>query len=484
MEAKCARGEAEPLEPKIYRVWFMLRDLFFKNSRTLHRHDVLQVPDIIRKACMEDAGKSISSTCKRAKRLPFRAEANRRGVKHGRMLEFRLFSRGEMIDMLMEASLRGEGFHTPEDVAEAARLEMQHAFGQGILSRELSLENAHLTLKALFLYARSPGSERWANDREFWGGVVDIAARSDAGLCLIDVFRDDSDAHRAYKWMKPTHVDQTLPMANRIFVTPMFANEDEVSDDVSDGGDVEGVDDCNGISGDAAVERDIDDCNGISGDVGAERGDDDGGGVQSLVDRINTLGSCSSVVEAVVKFFRPRRGRMRGEVSSVENAPLSPPAAFKPDLDLVWRAGTVIGTRQAATEYRKEVKEMQVAEKTDDGDESGDDDGEESGSDDGERLEEAVVFSGEEAVDGSASVPGEQQGNGGASTPGEPDDQPKPHSTEPYINDWAAGQQMTGELPEEMLHLLQFGFFVVQTFPFWYICLIEHLALMTDRSRR
>ncbi|CAM9249236.1 unnamed protein product [Ectocarpus fasciculatus] len=256
----------------------MLRDSFFENNKTLHRHDVLQVPDMIRKVDMKDAGKSISGTHKRSKRLPFRTEADKRGVEHGKMLDFMLFSRGEMIDMFMEASLRGEGFETLEDAVEAARLEMQHAFGQGIISKELSLENAHLTLKALFLYTRSPGSERWAKDREFWGDVVDIAVRSDAGLCLLNVFRDESDAHDAYKWMESIHVDKTLPMANRIFVTPMFANEDEINDDGADddvegvgddgvgvgGGDVEGVD---GISGDGTVERGDDVCSSIDAAV-------------------------------------------------------------------------------------------------------------------------------------------------------------------------------------------------------------------------
>ena len=308
------------------------------------------------------------------------------------MLDFMLFSRGEMIDMFMEASLRGEGFETMDDAVEAARLEMQHAFGQGIISKELSLENAHLTLKALFLYTRSPGSERWAKDREFWGDVVDIAVRSDAGLCLLDVFRDEGDAHHAYKWMESIHVDKTLPMANRIFVTPMFANEDGADDDVEgvgdDGagagcGDVEGVgDDGVGVGG-----GDVEGVDGVSGDATVERGD-----VQSLVDRIKILGSRASVVAAVVEFFRPRRGRMRGAVNDGETAPTPPPTAFKPDLDLVWKAGRVIGTRQAATEYRKKVKEVQVAEKPYDGDESEDDDGEPSESGDDEEL--AVSVSG------------------------------------------------------------------------------------------
>lgn len=42
-ERKRARGEGEVPEPKIYRVWYMLRDLFFGNKKTLDRHDVLQV---------------------------------------------------------------------------------------------------------------------------------------------------------------------------------------------------------------------------------------------------------------------------------------------------------------------------------------------------------------------------------------------------------------------------------------------------------
>lgn len=297
------------------------------------------------------------------------------------MLDFMLFSRGKMIDMFMEASLRGEGFETLEDAVEAARLEMQHAFGQGIISKELSLENAHLTLKALFLYTRSPGSERWAKDREFWGDVVDIAVRSDAGLRLLNVFRDERDAHHAYKWMESIHVDKTLPMANRIFVTPMFANEDEINDDGTDD-DVEGVgDDGVGVGG-----GDVEGVDGISGDATVERGDDDGGGVQSLVDRIKILGSRASVVAAVVEFFRPRRGRARGAVNDGETAPTPPPTAFTPDLDLVGKAGRVIGTRQAAIEYRRKVEEVQVAEKPDDGDESEDDDGESSESGDEEEL--------------------------------------------------------------------------------------------------
>lgn len=174
------------------------------------------------------------------------------------MLECRLFSRGEMIDMFMEASLRGEGFVTPEDLVAAAELEMQHAFGQGIISKELSLKNAHLTLKALFLYTRSPGAERWANNREFWGDVVDIAVRSDAGLCLPDVFKDEGDANHAYKWMESIHVDKTLPMANRIFVTPMFANEDEINDDGAD-------DDVDGVGG---ADDDVEGVDGVGGDAG------------------------------------------------------------------------------------------------------------------------------------------------------------------------------------------------------------------------
>lgn len=41
----------------------------------------LQVPDMIRKVDMKDAGKSISGTHKRSKRLPFRTEADKRGVE-------------------------------------------------------------------------------------------------------------------------------------------------------------------------------------------------------------------------------------------------------------------------------------------------------------------------------------------------------------------------------------------------------------------
>lgn len=40
----------------------------------------LQVPDMIRKVDMKDAGKSISGPHKRSKRRPFRTEADKRGV--------------------------------------------------------------------------------------------------------------------------------------------------------------------------------------------------------------------------------------------------------------------------------------------------------------------------------------------------------------------------------------------------------------------
>lgn len=297
------------------------------------------------------------------------------------MLDFMLFSRGDMIDMFTEASLRGEGFETLEDEVEAASLEMQHAFGQGIISKELSLENAHLTLKALFLYTRSHGSEKWAKNREFWGDVVDIAVRSDAGLRLLNVFRDEGDAQHAYKWMESIHVDKTLPMARRIFVTPMFANEDESNDDGADV-DVGGVgDDDVGVGG-----GDVEDVDGISGDATVEIGDGDGGGVLSLIDRIKSFGSRASVVEAVVEFFRPRRGRSRGAVNDGETASTPPPIAFTPDLDVVMQAGWVIGNRSAANEYRKKFEEMQPAEKPDNGDESEDDDGESSESGDEEEL--------------------------------------------------------------------------------------------------
>lgn len=148
-----------------------------------------------------------------------------------------------------------------------------------------------------------------------------------------------------------------------------------------------------GVGGDAGGIE------GVGGDAespdAVERGDDDGGGgdVQSLVDGIKSLGSRAGVVAAVVEFFRPRRGRMRGAVNDGETAPTTPPTAFKPDLDLVWKAARVIGNRQAATEYRKKVKEVQVAEKPDDGDESAGDDDESSESGDEEELTVSVFGS-------------------------------------------------------------------------------------------
>ena len=321
------------------------------------------------------------------------------------MLECRLFSRGEMVDMLMEASLRGEGFMTLDDAVEAAELEMQHAFGQGIISKELSLKNAHLTLKALFLYTRSPGSERWVKDRKFWECVVDIAVRSDAGLCLLDVFTDEGDANNAYEWMKSIHVDKTLPMANRIFVTPMFANEDEINDEgavdavvAPEGGGGEGADGVGSLQGVDAVER----------------GDNDGGGVRSLVGMVKCLTSRASVVEAIVEFFRPNRGRNRSVRTDGEKTPTPPPTAFKPDLDLVWEAGLIIGDRQKGNEYRKKVKDLQVGEPPKRKESSGDD-GDDSDSDDSDGP------SGEGERDGGGLIPGERQGGGGASTPGEPD---------------------------------------------------------------
>lgn len=50
-ERKRARGEGEAPAPKIYRAWFMLRDSFFENNKTLHRHDVLQV-SVARQPCV------------------------------------------------------------------------------------------------------------------------------------------------------------------------------------------------------------------------------------------------------------------------------------------------------------------------------------------------------------------------------------------------------------------------------------------------
>jgi len=163
-----------------------------------------------------------------------------------------------MIDMFMEASLRGEGFNTPEDEV-AARLEMRHAFGQGIISKELPLENAHLTLKALFLYARSSGSMKWVQDRDSWGDVVDIAV-----LRLLDVFKDEGDANHAYEWMNMIDVDKALSMATRIFITPMFPNEDETNDD--------GADD--------DVERGGDEGGDIHSETGGDVGPSNGGGIR------------------------------------------------------------------------------------------------------------------------------------------------------------------------------------------------------------
>lgn len=40
---KSQRGDGAAPEPKIYRLSFFLRDSFFDNSETFHRHEVLQV---------------------------------------------------------------------------------------------------------------------------------------------------------------------------------------------------------------------------------------------------------------------------------------------------------------------------------------------------------------------------------------------------------------------------------------------------------
>lgn len=55
-EQKRARGEGQALAPKIYRAWFMLRDSFFDNNKTLHPRDVLQVR-VARKPCVARGGR-------------------------------------------------------------------------------------------------------------------------------------------------------------------------------------------------------------------------------------------------------------------------------------------------------------------------------------------------------------------------------------------------------------------------------------------
>lgn len=42
-QRKREAGGGEMPEPKIYRAWFLLRDSFYENNKTLQRHDVLQV---------------------------------------------------------------------------------------------------------------------------------------------------------------------------------------------------------------------------------------------------------------------------------------------------------------------------------------------------------------------------------------------------------------------------------------------------------
>lgn len=290
-----------------------------------------------------------------------------------KMHENRYFSRAELVGMLMEASLAGEGFSTPEDLKAASRVEMQHAFGQGIINREPVLDNAHLTLKALLLYTRSPGSERWIENSEFWGNVVDIAVRSDAGLRVLDVFEDKADAQRAYEWMRGVRVDTTPPMARHIFVAPMFANEDELgvdSDERNESADADGLEP--NSDGDAE---------GVESDEGNESADGD---VKTraalLVETLTSLVSRERVIAAVVNFFRPIRGRMR-TVGSDPAADATPLTDFEYDPALVLRAAHVIGNRGTGNEYRQEVKDTQVAETPGDGRRgSGESDSGESGS--------------------------------------------------------------------------------------------------------
>lgn len=190
--------------------------------------------------------------------------------KHRHLAE-RLYSHSEVVEWLVASTVEAEGFKTEEDVESAVLGEFRYAFGQGIIDKApLVQENAYLTLKALFLYIHSVTSvkETFATNKEFWGRVIDIAARSDAGLAVEEVFENENDLNAALGWMgeRLKLIDTTAPMAQHFFVPPMFQHD--VGSVGGDNGD-DFVPGDNGVDGDAGrLHRDVGGAAGsVDGDV-------------------------------------------------------------------------------------------------------------------------------------------------------------------------------------------------------------------------
>lgn len=297
------------------------------------------------------------------------------------MLENRLFSREELVRMLVSASLPGDGLDPKVDLEAAVLREMTFMFQQGINCRTPVLDNAYLTLKALFLYACSleGGVE---NPTKFWGDVIDVAVRGNAGVKVTRAFEDQGGVKKAYEWFMDKYrcVDKTLPMATRVFISPpMFVNGqsvgaggegpgdgmvESVGGDGSEDGVAAEVDDAGGVGGDGPG-------NGVAPDVGDAEGpgyagarDDSGSGdtkslAASIVNGLKYLRTKSDVISVLGDFYRGRRNPRRTPTRA-DDLP-----GFEYDADIVWRAAEVIGHRQAHAKNDKEVEDLQVPQNPD-----------------------------------------------------------------------------------------------------------------------
>lgn len=272
--------------------------------------------------------------------------------------------------MLAGASLEREGFVDQSHLLEAAKLEMRYALSQGIIGEHPTLENTNLTLKCWFLFSGSPVFAGCTSDlREFWGSIIDIAAKGYAAVSVVDVLKDPGSQAKAWEWAKGVpgeFVDGEVPMANNFFLTPMFGGGDEGPD-----------------SDEETPDRDDGTADQLTGDRGDAGGAPAGGrsivgSQESVVAKVACVVAKLSAVAAldvdepfkqvppILKVVRDcLRSWDNGE--SVEFDPAFTDD-FEYEADKVWEALEALASREKMDVYMKKVKkEWQAPEEPDEG---------------------------------------------------------------------------------------------------------------------
>ncbi|CAN0323343.1 unnamed protein product [Pylaiella littoralis] len=254
--------------------------------------------------------------------------------------------------------------------------------------------------------------------------MVKRAMNGGAGLLVSDLFQEDRLAH-APKWMQGMYdrVPDNLTLSSRVFTTPRFLN---VAEDVEGGGE--------GVEGGDSEQPSCEDPGEVemreTGDRYAE-----------LVTVLEMCTDAKSVVGQVQDLFGRRKSVRLATPPQGTESYLT--CAVKYDEKLVWKTLSMVLDRRISLGYRKDLEERL-------------------------RTQQKPLRSrGEERRSGH-----EEQD----------EETPLVFSAKPHIDNLAESLEAEGKMSPEIKDLQELGFFKMRCMSFWYVCMLEELALMPERD--